>query len=51
MIEKEKLKYFYNKYYEILKLEIQELGCKPTELRHLIGRLGEFIVQLKQMVN
>lgn len=42
MKEKEKIESFYNKYYEILKLEILELGCKPTELRHLIGRLGEF---------
>jgi hypothetical protein len=42
MIEKEKIKSFYDKYFEILKLEVQELGCKSTELRHLIGRLGEF---------
>jgi len=42
MIEQEKIKSFYDKYFEILKLEIKELGCKPTELRHLIGRLGEF---------
>ncbi len=27
---------------EILALEIGEFGCKATETRHLIGRLGEF---------
>jgi len=32
----------YKKYYEILEFERNELGCKTTELRHLIGRLGEF---------
>ena len=26
----------------MLKLEVDEFGCKPTETRHLIGRLGEF---------
>ncbi|WP_282068782.1 DUF6998 domain-containing protein [Olleya namhaensis] len=47
MIEKENIESFYNKYFEILKLEIKELGCKPTELRHLIGRLGEFYCVIK----
>lgn len=32
----------YEEYMEILSLEISEFGCKPTETRHLIGRLGEF---------
>ena len=32
----------YEEYLEILKLEITQFGCKPTETRHLIGRLGEF---------
>lgn len=31
-----------DKYLDIIKLEIEELGVKPTEVRHLIGRLGEF---------
>ena len=32
----------YNQYWGILKLEVNEFGCKPTEVRHLLGRLGEF---------
>lgn len=32
----------YQDYLELLEVEINILGCKPTELRHLIGRLGEF---------
>jgi len=32
----------YSKYKEIALLEIEEFGCKPTEVRHLLGRLGEF---------
>ena len=47
MIDNSKLKSFYDKYLEILKLETQELNCKPTELRHLIGRLGEFYCAIK----
>ena len=35
------------KYLEILQLEINLLGCKPTEIRHLIGRIGEFKCALK----
>jgi len=27
---------------DIIHLETVDLGCKPTEVRHLIGRLGEF---------
>ena len=46
-MELEKVKSFYDKYFEILKLEIEMLGCKPTELRHLIGRLGEFHCAIK----
>ena len=41
-MKKEGLQSIFNKYNEILKFEMRELGCKPTELRHLIGRLGEF---------
>lgn len=32
----------YEEYMEVLALEVAEFGCKPTETRHLIGRLGEF---------
>ena len=35
------------KYLEILHLEISVLGCKPTEIRHLIGRIGEFQCAIK----
>ncbi|HLQ83234.1 MAG TPA: hypothetical protein VK121_05270 [Pseudogracilibacillus sp.] len=36
------IKKLYEEYFEILRFEIDILGFKPTELRHLIGRLGEF---------
>lgn len=32
----------YQNYLELLELEQDLLGCQPTELRHLIGRIGEF---------
>jgi hypothetical protein len=32
----------YQKYLAILELEVSHFGCKPTEVRHLIGRIGEF---------
>ena len=31
----------FAEYADVLKLEIAEFGCQPTEARHLIGRLGE----------
>lgn len=37
----------YNEYYYILQIEMNLLNCKPTELRHLIGRIGEFICAIK----
>ncbi|MGE3611711.1 MAG: hypothetical protein AB7I27_19125 [Bacteriovoracaceae bacterium] len=36
----------YEKYLDILHTEMREFGCEPTELRHLIGRLGEFYCAL-----
>ena len=36
------IKKLYEGYFEILRFEIDILGFKPTELRHFIGRLGEF---------
>jgi len=33
----------YEDYHQILRYEMSLLKCKPTELRHLIGRIGEFI--------
>ena len=43
----DQIKTLFNKYNEILKLETLEFGCKPTEVRHLIGRLGEFYCALE----
>lgn len=31
-----------DKYLEIIDIEINQLGCKATEVRHLLGRIGEF---------
>lgn len=36
----------YEEYLEMLRFEMNVLGCKATELRHLIGRLGEFFCVL-----
>lgn len=32
----------YEEYLSLLKLEVDIFGCKATETRHLIGRIGEF---------
>lgn len=31
-----------DRYLSLVQLEVEEFGVKPTEVRHLIGRLGEF---------
>lgn len=36
----------YEEYFEMLRFEMNVLGCKATELRQLIGRLGEFFCVL-----
>jgi hypothetical protein len=36
------IKNLYEEYIEMMRFEINVLGCKATELRHLIGRIGEF---------
>jgi len=46
MITQEQIQLLYDKYLEIVHLEVSEFGCKPTEVRHLIGRLGEFYCAL-----
>jgi len=46
MITTDQIQYLYDKYLELIRLEIQEFGVKPTEVRHLIGRLGEFYCAL-----
>ena len=43
----EQLERLYEEYMEILTLEVEEFGCKPTETRHLVGRLGEFFCARK----
>ena len=40
------IKTLLEKYLEIVKFETQ-LGFKPTEIRHLLGRIGEFYCALK----
>lgn len=42
MITADQIQKLYDKYLELIQLEINEFGVKPTEVRHLIGRLGEF---------
>ncbi|MNF95289.1 hypothetical protein D3C85_1139910 [compost metagenome] len=47
MITADRIKQLYDKYLELIQLEIAEFGVKPTEVRHLIGRLGEFYCALQ----
>lgn len=47
MITADRIQQLYDKYMELIQLEIVEFGVKPTEVRHLIGRLGEFHCALK----
>ena len=46
-MNKNQLNEIFEKYFEVLKYEMEVLNCKPTELRHLIGRLGEFHCAIK----
>jgi hypothetical protein len=41
------LQQLFNKYLEVLEFEIKYFDHKPTELRHLIGRIGEFYCAIK----
>ena len=43
----DKIKELYEQYYALIKLEIEEFGVKATEVRQLIGRIGEFYCALK----
>jgi hypothetical protein len=47
MITEAQVQQLYDRYLELLRLEINEFGVKPTEVRHLIGRLGEFYCALQ----
>lgn len=46
-ISKEQIVKLYNEYNQILRYEMNLLNCKPTELRHLTGRIGEFLCAIK----
>ena len=47
MLTKTQIEILFQKYSVIIKLETIEMGCNPTEVRHLIGRLGEFFCALE----
>lgn len=40
-MSRNQLERLYEKYMEILDLEVAGLGCEPTQTTHLVGRLGE----------
>lgn len=42
MISAEEIGTLYTNYLNLISLEVDTFGVKPTELRHLIGRAGEF---------
>lgn len=42
----QRVRVLYEHYIEILRFEMNVLGCAATELRHLTGRLGEFLCVL-----
>ncbi|SEO08646.1 hypothetical protein SAMN04489762_3453 [Terribacillus saccharophilus] len=47
IVSREQIMNLYNEYQRILRYELNILNCKPTEIRHLIGRVGEFICAIK----
>jgi hypothetical protein len=47
MITAEQIQILFDKYLDLVRLEIELFGVKPTEVRHLIGRLGEFYCALQ----
>lgn len=42
MVTFERIVALRDQYLNLIRLEVEEFGVKPTEVRHLIGRLGEF---------
>jgi hypothetical protein len=42
MINYQNVQPLYDKYFDLVRFEVENFGVKPTEIRHLIGRLGEF---------
>ncbi|MBZ4187206.1 hypothetical protein K7B09_12830 [Thermomonas sp. RSS23] len=47
MIATARIKQLFDRYLDLVRLEVEEFGVKATEVRHLIGRLGEFYCALK----
>ena len=47
MITAEQIQILFDKYFDLVRLEIELFGVRPTEVRHLIGRLGEFYCALQ----
>ncbi|RSL29778.1 hypothetical protein D7Z54_29550 [Salibacterium salarium] len=43
MLSQHQIVKLYENYNDMLRNEMNLLHCKPTELRHLIGRIGEFL--------
>ena len=41
-MKQENIQLLLDKYLEIIDIEINQLGYKATEVRHLLGRIGEF---------
>lgn len=47
MISLDRIQQLFDKYYELIRLETSEFGVNATEVRHLLGRLGEFYCALQ----
>ncbi|MFT8234836.1 DUF6998 domain-containing protein [Pseudomonas guariconensis] len=47
MITPDRIQQLFDKYYELIRLETSEFGVNATEVRHLLGRLGEFYCALQ----
>jgi len=47
MISLAQIQVLYDRYLDLIKMEVEQFGVKATEVRHLIGRLGEFYCALK----
>lgn len=47
MITQDRIQQLFDKYFELIRLETVEFGVSATEVRHLLGRLGEFYCALE----
>lgn len=43
----ERLQHLHDRYLELIRVELDEFGTRPTDLRHLIARLGELHAALQ----